>query len=737
MNVLLAGGECALLEALASRYAKEGDRVFWLTGTRDRPTGRVRAFARYSFPLDGDAVREVVRDVGPDLVVCLGAYDPTLDWAEAGHAGRRFLAGVTNLMLATSDLERCRMVYLSSEEPFAAGYDEDVKEDARPSPLAGEVGWRAQVLTTAESQWLSARQLRGSDVLVLRLDHVFSLPSSVRLRSETCLDLCLTAFRSGRVYADASHVFSPIYVDDAVDAVWRASKAPAHAHDLYNVASGQVVSEREVAELVRDAMGGALDVVVGGDAPRRRVVLDGSRFADEFGMGVHHRVEDAIPQIVSYLRVHGERFLRAGDTPPRSPARALHALRTVGGGVVPVAENLACAAIVTALMVALGQADALDLIDPYLLYVLLFAITYGQGQAILAGCLATAGHLWLAVAGHGAYAVAINVSTYLWVAQLFVVGLSVGYLKDRLDKSRTEADDEIAYLRARRDDIKAINAENARVKQMLESQLLDQSDSLGRVYRIASELYEGDEREVIFRAAHMLSRLTNSPDVSIYLASKGGYLRLVSTTSDGARQLGNSVRVDALGALGDDLAAQRTFVNRALEARRPGMARGIYGDDGELKAVAMIWQVPWERMTLAQADMLAISCMLIRDAMVRAARMIDALTSSRTVAGTGLLDARAFAELRDIYRRASEDGLVVYGVLRVAVPAGTGLPAMEAALRSHLRETDYLGVDGSGAVLALLTNAPRDDARRVQRRLAEAGFACEVLADEGAGDYGR
>ncbi len=736
MNVLLAGGECALLAALASRYAKEGDRVFWLTGTRERPTGRVRAFARYTFPLDSDAVREVVRGVDPALVVCLGAYDPSLDWSEAGHAGRRHLAGVTNLMLATSDLASCRMVYLSSEEPFAAGYDGDVADDARPNPLTGEAGWRAQVLAAAESQWLSARRLAGSDVLVLRLDHVYSLPSGARLRDETCLGLCLTAFRTGKVFADASHVFSPLYVDDAVDAVWRASKAPAHARDLYNVASGRACDEREVAEIVRRAMDGRLDVVVGGDAPARRVVLDGSSFADEFGMSVHHRLEDAIPQIMSYLRVHGERFLRQGDVPPAGPARVLHALRTVGGGVVPVAENLACFALVALLMAAFGQAGPLARIDPCLLYVLLFAVTYGQGQAVLAGCLAAAGHLWSAMGAHGAYATAIDVGTYLWVAQLFIVGLSVGYLKDRLEKVRVEDADEIAYLRGRRDDIKAINAENVHVKRMLETQLLGQEDSLGRVYRISSELYEGDEREVIFRAARMLSRLTDSPDVSIYVASKGGYLRLLSATSDAARGLGNSARLDGLGALGEDLAARRTFVNRSLDAGLPGMARGIYDDDDRLLVVAMVWSVPWDRMTMAQADMLAVSCMIIRDAMVRASRMMDALASTRTVAGTGLLDARAFDELRGIYRRASEEGLVVYGVLRVAVPADVALPAFESALRARLRETDYLGVDGDGSVLALLVNASQADARQVARRLTEAGLACEVV-EEGADGHGR
>lgn len=35
------------------------------------------------------------------------------------------------------------------------------------------------------------------------------------------------------------------------------------------------------------------------------------------------------------------------------------------------------------------------------------------------------------------------------------------------------------------------------------------------------------------------------------------------------------------------------------------MSRAIYADD-EVRQIIMVWGIPWERMTLAQADMLSV-----------------------------------------------------------------------------------------------------------------------------------
>ena len=69
--------------------------------------------------------------------------------------------------------------------------------------------------------------------------------------------------------------------------------------------------------------------------------------------------------------------------------------------------------------------------DFYLLYVLLFAIVYGQQQAIFSALLATAGYCFRQMYDKTGFEVLLDYNTYVWMAQLFIVGMVVGYMKIR------------------------------------------------------------------------------------------------------------------------------------------------------------------------------------------------------------------------------------------------------------------------------------------------------------------
>lgn len=57
-------------------------------------------------------------------------------------------------------------------------------------------------------------------------------------------------------------------------------------------------------------------------------------------------------------------------------------------------------------------------LDAYLLYVLLFAIVYGQQQAIFSALLATAGYCFRQMYNQSGLEVLMDYSTYIWMAQL-------------------------------------------------------------------------------------------------------------------------------------------------------------------------------------------------------------------------------------------------------------------------------------------------------------------------------
>ena len=62
----------------------------------------------------------------------------------------------------------------------------------------------------------------------------------------------------------------------------------------------------------------------------------------------------------------------------------------------------------------------------------------------------------------------------------------------------------------------------------------------------------------------------------------------------------------------------------------------------EMQLILMIWGIPWERMTLGQANMLTVIGYLIQNAVVRANRYISALEQQRYIKGTNILEPEAF-----------------------------------------------------------------------------------------------
>lgn len=71
-----------------------------------------------------------------------------------------------------------------------------------------------------------------------------------------------------------------------------------------------------------------------------------------------------------------------------------------------------------------------------------------------------------------------------------------------------------------------INDSNVRMKQIFELQLVNQKDSLGKIYEITSSLDQYGAYEVLFYAAQTISKLMNTEDVAVYTVANQSYARL-------------------------------------------------------------------------------------------------------------------------------------------------------------------------------------------------------------------
>lgn len=523
--------------------------------------------------------------------------------------------------------------------------------------------------------------------------------------------------------------YSLLAMPDAVDFIYQVVGAKECEKPLYQISGQSLISQSQIAEIIQNCLkdrdgSDTVALVDGSGEGSNSIVLAAQEFREEFRMRIMHPPEKMIPALVDHLKRNLERFSKITRNRDSFFARLKKSFRELSHAMIPFIENLIC--FIPFFMMnnrAVGSAYFQNL-DFYLLYVLLFAIVHGQQQAIFSSLLAIAGYCFRQMYQRSGFDVLLDYNTYVWMVQLLILGFTVGYMRDQLRSIRDEHEGEILFLKKQLSNMSDINRSNVRVKDVLSDQLINQNDSMGKIYEITTQLTRYQPVEVLFYAAEVLAQIMRSGDVAIYTVANRSYARLFSSTSERARQLGNSINYTEMTEVYEALLERRVYINKRMDERYPLMANAIYSEE-EMQLILMIWDIPWERMTLGQADMLAITGNLIQNAVLRANRYIAALAEQRYIQGTRILETDAFEELVDAFFRARSRNLTTCAL--VTIDSGKlSDEEVNTGLARLVRQSDYVGRSSDGFIRVLLANTDSAGAGYVKKRFEEAGFGCQV-----------
>lgn len=719
MNVLLIGGSGSLINNLIIKLNKEGHRVYLLTGSRYKQAPYQRVFERYDFTYDATCLDEIFESINPDVTVFMGAYDTNFHWQNERDAVK-FSAGLMNILMAYFMRNKGRFIYISSDEVYGLHSEEDITEEQRTSPLS----LRGMVIAQGEELCESFRNNRNLDVVTLRVDNLYSIPKERKDVNNICSKMCLEALESGIITVVPDNRVSLMYETDAVEYIYLLIRAKEHKYPVYNLSSGIDLSEVEIAQTVCNAMDMPIEIVET-EKKGARIILSGKLLDSEFGNPLCCDEKAIIQKMAEYMKKNSYVFLNGEQVKLPWWKRLLQKTNWFVRAMIPFVENLIC--FIPFFMINNRTAESAYFanLDLYLLYVLLFAIVYGQQQALFSAVLATAGYCFRQMYDRSGFDLLLDTNTYIWIAQLFILGLSIGYMKDRLNVLKRESEEEQEFLSVQLTDIQDINSSNVRVKDALETQIVNQNDSIGKIYSITSSLDQYSAEEVLFYACEMLQRLFGSNDVAIYTISDVEYARLFASTSDKARSLGNSIKYTEMGELYETLMERKVYINKSLDERYPLMANAIFEAD-KIQMIICIWGIPWERMTLGQANQLTVISALIQNAVLRANRYLEALEKERYVVGTRQLESKAFSALAHAFMAAESKGLTDSTLIRF-IASKEEYAQISVVLDVRLRDSDYFGTLEDGVLYALLSNTNRQDTGFVMQRLAEYGIKTEIV----------
>ena len=716
MNILLIGGSCSLINNLIVKFRKEGHKVYLLTGEKYQKKKYEKVFETYNFTYDSEKLSDIIDSVNPDVTICMGAFDSNYRWKEEREAVK-VSSHLVNILMACTQEKKGKVIFLSSDEVYYGDYEEKLQEE---SPLSGK-GVRASMLIQAESICRNFRQNWGLDLTVLRLDHVYNHPKRPEDVNHIGALMCLEALKTGCITVQENHEFSLLNEKDAVEFIYCIAKEP-QKHEIYHLSSETIVSEVELAGMIQKSFAEPINVIVT-EGIQERCVLSAERFKEEYRKSAICELEPAIRKMASYMQKHKALFVDLDEEKLPWWKRLLNQWAWLIRSMIPFLENMICFIPFFMMNNRTVGSQYFANLDPYLLYVLLFAIVYGQQQATFSAILAVAGYLFRQMYTRSGFEVVLDYNTYVWIAQLFILGLVVGYMRDQIRLMRMESKEMEEHLSRQIVDIKEINESNVRVKEIMEHQLIEHEDSIGKIYSITSKLDQQEPEEVLFDAVEMMKELMHTEDVAIYNIVNEDYARMFSASSVKSRSLGNSIRYKEMEAVYDELKEQKVYINKTMDERYPLMANAIF-EGGQMKMLIFLWGLGWERMTLGQANYLVVVSYLIQNAVLRARRYMSVLEEKRYLKKSRILEPDAFRTLVKSYSHAANRNLVEYTLLRIHTPDKIKTTANET--EKFLRSTDYFGVLSNKKLYVLLANTSAEDAVFVQKRFAENGYETTI-----------
>lgn len=723
-SVLIVGGYGTLTRELVNKLNKEGWRIFTLVSDpfASKPA---YVFEQYRFGYESDNMNDILASCRPDVILFTGAYDPSFTWT-ANHEVQDsclFIAGLNNLLICAREQGTRHFVYLSSDCVYQDSHPQNIHEEIKPSPSS------IKAITIAQGEALAIAMGSHSslEVTVARVASMYFIPQNHSECRDPLTLLCLDALIRGRVKVNAQIVYAPLYIGDAVHALFLLFSVPLRRHHIYHISSEQEITAASAAQIIEAASARPVTVIDETKGLKKRTVLSGRRFAEEFDFQARTAPVESIPRIVLYMEGHRRQF----DTPRRQGGLFLGWLGGTRKALAQLFPFVECVAVFFVFFIADSFAAGvpyLQGVNFYLLFVLLFAVIRGRVLAIVAFALATGGHFYQQMCVRGALDLVTGVDIYIWVAELFLVGIVAGHLRDRLVQLRQEKEEEHNFLTNRIKNISFINDTNTKMKNYFQEKVINSNESIGWFYDIISQLDQAGSAEVIFIASDFISRVMDCKNVAIYRVSDGSYCRLMASTTPRARSLGKSIYMKERQEFFQLLKDGQVFINRALDKDLPSMASALADTEGRMRVIFFLWDLPYERKTLYHTNTLKLLGSLVNNAMFRAANYLEAIASTRLVPGTRILQEDAFVEMWSIYERTSSKQLIEYSMLQV--PAG-GLPLAEWSekLGSLLRQEDIIGLLPGQNLGILLTNTPAGEAEPILNRMKAAGIAVSLAAE--------
>ncbi len=505
------------------------------------------------------------------------------------------------------------------------------------------------------------------------------------------------------------------YLDDAVDAVCRIWQGAVQATQYLVHNPKEYVQSGELFACLSALYNGNNGII--------KTVADKSQedFLSDVNWKPKYNLQMELPKIVHWFSNRDKDVVKAEGVSFMAKLR-------------PYVENLCLFGIVAFISIFLQDGSSVNQytgVDFAYLYIIIMGLLYGKRQAapsIVLSCML----LIYKYLSHGSDWIGILYQTQPMVhmATYLFMGTLVGYITDNKKKTFTDLKMQYKHLQGRFDFLYNNYLDTVGIKDVFYRQILNTSDSVGKIYNVITKLESVRREELYCAACEVVSEFLGVEDVAIYTTGRSPYyLRLRVRQGEACGELPKSLKVEANPYLEKMMAEHTVFLNKKLEANVPDMAAPILYDDKVL-AVIHVYNVAFERFSLQSEIMLKVVSLLIASAIRKAALYEESIRAKMYLPETRIYNKEHFAyHLQEAsrqheldYRTFQKAQLVTFKGKGLDENAGALLEELSAVLDRIIRDDDIVGVNETGELEALLFNLPEEFKDSVNGRFVKEGI---------------
>lgn len=736
IKVLVLGSYNPLTLSLISRLDREGNTVFVITGTsrktRKKPKG---VFQEYNFSCDSESMKHIIDNIEADIAIFGGSMDSLYDLENQPRHIAKFLAGMTNIVLSLKDSTIKQFIYVSNLSVFSGNIESVIDKETDPNPRSNV----EKTKLVGEYICKNYDKERKFKVTVLRFSEIYGSYENDYLESNIVTRICRQAIRDQEIEIIKNKKHYIIDVDDAVEAINEAMNKsdisyelsdPNELYELYHVGAGEedTYYEEELVEILKSRL-----IPEDRKLIKTKIVEDASDIIEaDFNMDktrqlnykTKYKIKDKIDRL--YIAI-GKSIDRDEKSNQRVSfiARILKIDGEVKNKILPFIENLAFFILLNLFIHFTRSMSFHSVIDMYLLYVVMIGLIYGFGQTIFTIVLSVIVKTYTSYSWDMKMVALTDYYMYLWVLQLFAIGVSVGYLKEQYKMKVLDVRDRNDQLSSDLSEVQEINSGNEEIKALYEKRLLNYKDSFGRIYEIISEIDTIEPQAVIFKSIQVVRKVMNSQDISIYMRTENSsFFRLMASSSERSKQLGGSLRAIESPDIFEKLNNREIYANASLDPKFPIIAGGTY-KDGELKSIIMVWTLPFENNNLYQRNVFGVVCRLIERTLNSGYEYMENISKSYNRIADNILDSESFEKIVEIYEVGQEQNIVEFFLMKAKKVVDMSDDEFIEILKNNVRETDYIGQYQEDTMKVLLTNSNEEESIYVRSRLESNGIVVE------------